>query len=178
MPERRILGGGQTCDVSFWPFLNPSSWWWLISSVFLTRTSCGKTTHANGYYGAWPGWAVSVSVLPLTNPPAMGETWVQSLGWEDTLEKRMATLSNILAWRIQRTGKSGRLQFWMSQLDTTEQLNIHTHHKLYPSYLSSVVFSFINQILYVKKHFQTLMIHSLLSFLNCLFYKLNVLSLS
>ena len=40
MPERRILGGGQTCGVSFWPFLNSSCWWCLISSVFLTRTSC------------------------------------------------------------------------------------------------------------------------------------------
>ena len=65
MPERRILGGGLTCGVSFRPFANSSSWWWLISPVFLTRTSCHKTTHANGYYGAWPGWAVSVSVLPL-----------------------------------------------------------------------------------------------------------------
>ena len=37
--------------------------------MFLTRTSCHKTTYANGYYGAWPGWAVSVSVLPLTTPP-------------------------------------------------------------------------------------------------------------
>ena len=61
MPERRILGGGRTCDVSF----DLSFWWWLIISVFLTRTSCHKTTHANGYYGAWPGWAVLVSVLPL-----------------------------------------------------------------------------------------------------------------
>ena len=34
------------------------------------------------------------------NPPAMRETWVQSLGWEDTLEKGMATHSSILAWRI------------------------------------------------------------------------------
>ena len=32
--------------------------------------------------------------------PAMQETWVQSLGWEDTLEKGMATHSSILAWRI------------------------------------------------------------------------------
>ena len=64
MPER-ILGGGQTCDVSFWPFLNSSGWWWLVSFVFLTRTSCHKTTHANGYYGAWPGSSVSVSVLRL-----------------------------------------------------------------------------------------------------------------
>ena len=62
----RILRGGQRCGISFWPFLNSSGWWWLISSVFLTRISCHKTTHVNGYYGAWPGWEVSVSVLPLT----------------------------------------------------------------------------------------------------------------
>ena len=34
------------------------------------------------------------------NLPAMRETWVQSLGWEDTLEKGMAIHSSILAWRI------------------------------------------------------------------------------
>ena len=34
------------------------------------------------------------------NPPAMQETWIRSLGWEDPLEKGMATLSSILAWRI------------------------------------------------------------------------------
>ena len=34
------------------------------------------------------------------NPPAMWETWVQSLGWEDSLEKGTATHSSILAWRI------------------------------------------------------------------------------
>ena len=66
MPARRILGGGCTCSISFWPFLNSSGWWWLISSMFLTRTSRRKTAHADSYYGAWPGWAVSVSVLPLT----------------------------------------------------------------------------------------------------------------
>ena len=63
---RGILGSGLTRGVSFRPFLNSSGWWWLISSVFLTRISCHKITHANGYYGAWPGWAVSISVLPLT----------------------------------------------------------------------------------------------------------------
>ena len=40
------------------------------------------------------------------NPPAMWETWVQSLGWEDPLKKGMATHSSILAWRIPRTGQS------------------------------------------------------------------------
>ena len=34
------------------------------------------------------------------NLPAMGETWVQFLGWEDPLEEGMATHSSILAWRI------------------------------------------------------------------------------
>ena len=34
------------------------------------------------------------------NPPAMQETWVQSLDWEDPLEKGKATLSSILAWTI------------------------------------------------------------------------------
>ena len=43
-----------------------SHWWRLISSMFLSRNLCCKTTDANGYYGAWPGWAVSVSMLSLT----------------------------------------------------------------------------------------------------------------
>ena len=69
MPETRILGGGRTGGVSFWSFPNSSGWWWHVSSMFLTRTSCHKIIHANGYYGAWPGWAVSISVLPLTTTP-------------------------------------------------------------------------------------------------------------
>ena len=63
-----ILGSGRTRGVSFRPFLNSSGWWWLISSIFLIRIFCHKTTHVNGYYGAWSGWAVSISVLPLTVP--------------------------------------------------------------------------------------------------------------
>ena len=45
------------------------------------------------------------------NPPAVQETQVQSLGWEDPLEKGTAILSSILAWRIPWTEKPGRLQF-------------------------------------------------------------------
>ena len=44
------------------------------------------------------------------NLPAMQETQVQSLGSEDPLEKRMATHSSILAWRIPWTEETGRLQ--------------------------------------------------------------------
>ena len=42
--------------------------------------------------------------------PAMQETWVRSLGWEDPLEKEMATHSSILAWRIPWTEEPGGLQ--------------------------------------------------------------------
>ena len=42
--------------------------------------------------------------------PTLPETWVQSLGWEDLLEKEMATHSSILAWRIPWVEEPGRLQ--------------------------------------------------------------------
>ena len=43
------------------------------------------------------------------NPPAMKETWVQSLGWEDPLENGMANHSSILVWRILWTEEPGGL---------------------------------------------------------------------
>ena len=43
------------------------------------------------------------------NPPAMQETWVQSLSWEDPLEESMATHSSILAGRVPGTGEPGGL---------------------------------------------------------------------
>ena len=47
--------------------------------------------------------------------PAMMETQVQSLGWEDLLEKEVATHSSILAWKILWTEEPGRLQSMVSQ---------------------------------------------------------------
>ena len=44
------------------------------------------------------------------NLPAVQETWVQALGWEDPLEKGMATHSSILAWKILWTEEPGGLQ--------------------------------------------------------------------
>ena len=49
-------------------------------------------------------------VQTVKNLPAMQEIWVRSLGREDPLEKRMATPSSILAWKIPRTEEPGRLQ--------------------------------------------------------------------
>ena len=45
----------------------------------------------------------------------MPETWVRSLGWEDPLEKEMATYSSILAWKIPWTEEPNRLQSMGSQ---------------------------------------------------------------
>ena len=57
----------------------------------------------------------------LKRQPAMWETWVQSLGREDPLEKEMATHSSILAWRIPWMEELGGLQSMRSnQSDTTE----------------------------------------------------------
>ena len=44
------------------------------------------------------------------NPPTMRETWVWSVGWQDPLEKEMATHSSILAWEIPWTEEPGGLQ--------------------------------------------------------------------
>ena len=58
-------------------------------------SSAGKESISNVVYS----WA-SLVAHQVKNPPAMGKTWVRSLGWEDPLEKGMKTHSSILAWRI------------------------------------------------------------------------------
>ena len=54
-------------------------------------------------------------VKHLPTMPTMWETWVQSLGWEDLLEKEMATHSSIFAWKIPWMVEPGRLQSTGSQ---------------------------------------------------------------
>ena len=64
-------------------------------------------------------WA-SLVTKTVKNPPAMQETWVQSLGQEDPLEKEMATHSSILAWKIPWTEKSDGLRsMGLQESDTT-----------------------------------------------------------
>ena len=54
--------------------------------------------------------------------------WVRSLGWEDPLEKEMATHSRILAWRIPWTEEPGGLQsMGHKESDTPERLHFHFH---------------------------------------------------
>ena len=60
---------------------------------------------------------------------AMQETWVRSLGWEDPLEKEIATHSSILAWRIPWAEEPGGLQSSVrKESDTTERLHPHLQH--------------------------------------------------
>ena len=58
---------------------------------------------------------ISLVAQTLKHLPTMPETRVQSLGWEDLLEKEMATHSSILAWKIPWMKEPGRLQYIGSQ---------------------------------------------------------------
>ena len=62
------------------------------------------------------------------NLPAMWETWVPSLGWEDSLEKGMATHSSILAWKISWTEEPGGLQSTESQRVEHDLAAKHVYH--------------------------------------------------
>ena len=65
-------------------------------------------------------WASLVAQL-VKDPPAMQETWVQPLGWEDPLEKQKATHSSILTWRVSWTIYS---QWGCKESDMTERLSL------------------------------------------------------
>ena len=60
-------------------------------------------------------WGTSLVAQTVKRLPAMRETWVQSLGQEDPLEKKMATHSSTLPWKIPWMDKPGRLQSMESQ---------------------------------------------------------------
>ena len=75
------------------------------------------------------------------NPPAVPETWVQSLGWEDPLEEGMATHPSFLAWRIPWTEEPGGLQSmgsqrvghdWTTKHSTALIHCMHTPQFIYP----------------------------------------------
>ena len=80
----------------------------------------------HGIPGLWgaehSSWRKDVRGMSVKNPPAMQETQVRFLDWEDPLEKEMATYSSILAWRIPWTEEPGGLQSMgvIKELDTTE----------------------------------------------------------
>ena len=88
-------------------------------------------------------YRASLVVQRLKRLPAMWETWVQSLGREDPLEKEMAAHSSILAWRINGRRSLVGYSPRVAESDTTERLHFHFHFtgtKLYILMLLSVSF--------------------------------------
>ena len=82
------------------------------------------------------GFGVFLVAQLVTNLPAMQEAWVQSLGWEDPLEKGTATHSNILALRIPWT-----VFPWIhKESDTTEQISLSL-----PGFSKSIMPKFIEE---------------------------------
>ena len=88
-----------------------------------TRAACVGRSHSHWTAGEVP-FAVLLSLTlecaslvaqTGNNQPAMQETWVQSLGWDDPLEEGMATHSSILAWKTQWTEEPGGQQSMGSQ---------------------------------------------------------------
>ena len=77
-------------------------------------------------YPLQDSWAFLVAET-VKNLPAMQETWVLSLGWEDPLEEGMATYSSTLAWRIPWTEEPGGLQSMELQKSWIWQSDTHTH---------------------------------------------------
>ena len=75
-------------------------------------------------------WASPVAQL-VKNPPAMWETWVRSLGWEDPLENGKTTHSSILAWRIPWTKPMGSQRAgrdWATFTFTIDRLSVRVWH--------------------------------------------------
>ena len=79
----------------------------------------------------------------------MQETQVQSLGWEDLLEKKMTTNSSILAWKISWREEPGRLQSMEGHKESgiTERKHTHTHAHTHTLTKFSIVFKIMPGIL-------------------------------
>ena len=75
--------------------LDRGAWWAAAHGVTKSQTQLSETKH-----NTRTTLRASLVAQLVKNLPAMQETWVQSLGWEDPLEKGRSTHSSILAWRI------------------------------------------------------------------------------
>ena len=98
------------------------AWWWPAAAH---RCSVLMRTQMLSCFIPNTGWLLdcraSLVAQLVKNPPAMRETWVQSLGWEDPLEKGKANHSSILTWRIPWTEKSmgSPSRTWLSDFHFT-----------------------------------------------------------
>ena len=88
--------------------MDPGAWWATIHGVAKSRTRLSDFQFH--FHFGLPVVAQTVKNLPIVR-----ESQVRSLGWEDPLEKEMATHSHILAWKIPWVEEFGRLQSMGSQ---------------------------------------------------------------
>ena len=85
----------------------------------------GRSPREEIAYPLQYSWASLVAQL-VKNPPAMQETWVQSLGWEDPLEEAMATHSSILTGESHgQRSLAGHSPWGHKELGTTERISTH-----------------------------------------------------
>ena len=140
------------------PYSDPSTTFHLCFWVWLFWISYLSETMANECF--WllllrlVKWVQGLVAQMVKNLPAVQETWVWSLGWEDPLEKEMATHSSILAWRTPWTEEPGGLQTvglqrvrhdWRTNIFTSsgsreacnQELNSHSWGRTLLSALSS-----------------------------------------
>ena len=117
---------GEFPKEELWPYSLPPCFTSVVCKVRDLHPWPGKTKispdQAGGRASLMAQWG--------KNPPAVQdtqETWVWFLGWEDPLEKGMATRSSILAWRIPWTKETGRLEFKGSQRAGHDWVTTHTH---------------------------------------------------
>ena len=115
-------------------YLNTSLYMWSLSIYLIYPLDFHIQLYIERAYKEKHRWCTDIDtdilVAPMVkNLPAMRETQVQSLGWEDPLEKGMATHSSILAWRVPRTEEPGGLQ----PMGLQSQTRLSDWHYYYPS---------------------------------------------
>ena len=86
------------------------AWILILYRLSFLYLDCCPASLPTGRWGLFSSSKASLVAQMVKNLPAMRETWLQSLGQEDPLQKEMATHSSFLAWEIPWTQEPGRLQ--------------------------------------------------------------------
>ena len=141
LPDLSLWFHGRPHLTYCWPFIT----FCVVCTMGFSDSSVGKQSAYNaGDPSSTPGlgrsaaegigyplqysWTSLMTQL-VKNPPTMRETWVQSLGWEDPLEKGKATHFSILAWRIPWAVHGvAKSQTWLSNWTTSIRLHPSRHH--------------------------------------------------
>ena len=123
------IGEGNGNPLQYSCLENPrdrGAWWAAVYGVAQSRTQLKQLSSSSSsiqYLDLQGGTVVK-------NLPAKQETWVRSLGWEDPLEKEMATHSSTLAWGIPWREEPGRLLSMGSQSGTLSDFTFTFHFKI------------------------------------------------